>query len=177
MPFAMSSKGQLRVGIGATTAVTPSVAWWLGFSPAIAHPISQALSMEEREEISRGPSAGKSPREIVRLLDRSPSIVCREAGRNWGRDLYRATEADHRGPASKPVDAASPGIGEPRCPSTSYSPSTRAPRSTFCDSKSPWQRGANENTNGLLRQYFPKGTGLSVHSEERVGRVAKEPNE
>jgi IS30 family transposase len=47
----------------------------------------------------------------------------------------------------------------------------------FCDPQHPWQRGWSENTNGLLRQYFPKGIDLSVYSRARLNAVARRLNE
>ena len=47
----------------------------------------------------------------------------------------------------------------------------------FCEAHSPWQRGSNENMNGLLRDYFPKGTDLSVYTVQDITRAAAEINQ
>ena len=65
-----------------------------GFAPPLRKRSPDALTLAEREEISRGLSAGHSLRQIAEALQRSPSTISREVARNGGRQRYRATQAD-----------------------------------------------------------------------------------
>ena len=70
----------------------------------------------------------------------------------------------------------SPGTKAKRWPRTPGSPSTTGVPVYFCDPRSPWQRGSNENTNGLLRQYFPKRTEIAHYTQADLDAVAAELN-
>ena len=72
-----------------------------GFAPPLRKRSPHALTLAEREEISRGLSAGHSLRQIAKALQRSPSTISREITRNGGRQRYRATGADKSGVGSR----------------------------------------------------------------------------
>src|SRR5579859_4557307 len=201
-----------------------------GIRPAERRRSRLALTLAEREVISRGVTVRQSARSIAKLLGRSPSTVSREMSRNGGHNRYRATLADEnawarsrrpkcsklainsrlrRSVAGKLRLDWSPeqiaGWLKRTHPEDEYNQVSHETiyRSLFvqargvlkkellrhrftlttnidvylCDPQSPWQRGSNENTNGLLRQYFPQGTDLSVHSQAHLNKVARQLNE
>jgi IS30 family transposase len=214
----------------------------------------RALTLAEREEISRGVVAGRSLRSIAADLGRAPYTVSRELQRNGGRRWYRANKADEaawqRAQRAKTCKLAkNPALARivaeklmgrwsprqiagwlkrtyPDDESFQVSHETiyltlyiqargalkkelikqahKLPRELyksltwdrgkqmadhkrfslatdidvyFCDPQQPWQRGSNENTNGLLRQYFPKGMDLSNIHQNRLNAVARQLNE
>jgi IS30 family transposase len=107
-----------------------------GIRPAQRRRSRLALSNSEREEISRSLVAGRSIRSIAGMLGRAPSTE-RYKTLTWDRGKEMAAHARF----TLVTDI----------------------QMYFCDPQNPWQRGTNENTNGLLRQYFPKEIDISIY--------------
>jgi IS30 family transposase len=178
-----------------------------GIVPAARRRSPRTLTLAEREDISRGIASGSSIREIASGLHRPVSTVSREVLRHGGRPLYRASEADRQAwnsalrpkvcllaideklrtiVASKLILDWSPEQvskwlkvhypSHEMAKHKSFTVDTNV-KVYFCDPQSPWQRGTNENTNGLLRQYFPKKTDLSVYSQADLNKVAMRLNQ
>jgi IS30 family transposase len=137
-----------------------------GIRPAPRCRSRLALSLAEREEISRAVVAGHSMRSIAAQMGRAPSTISREIKRNGGQDCYRASQADQ----------SACDRGKEMADHKRFTLATDI-KVYFCDPQNPWQRGSNENTNGLLRQYFPKGTDLSGYSQAKLNAVARRLNE
>ena len=117
---------------------------------------------------------------IGTLVERTTRFVILLRVPRRRRDRRRGPSGDHervREPAAGAEADADLGSGQGACACTSRSPSSTGAGVFFCDAHSPWQRGSNENMNGLLRDYFPKGTDLSVHTAEDIARVAAEVND
>jgi len=110
--------------------------------------------------------AGLSVRTIAASLDRAVSTVSREIERDGGRAADRAGKADE----------AAWDRGKEMADHKRFSLATDI-QVYFCDPQQPWQRGSNENTNGLLRQYFPKGMDLSSIHQNTLNAIARRLNE
>ena len=148
-----------------------------------AKPLSgRYLSLTEREEIALLLVQGHGVCSIARRLGRAASTISREISRNAatrsGNFEYHATEA-MRSAITRTIVT----LPEELRRSITWDQGAEMAQHArlkvdaglevyFCDPQSPWQRGTNENTNGLLRQYFPKGTDLGEHDADTLAAVA-----
>ena len=151
---------------------------------ALAHDIKDV-----RFALQLARARGEGVREIARQLGRSPSTISRELRRNaatrGGGLEYRAHtaqwHADRAAMRPKPAKLlTNPTLREYVQDRLAGNIATPGGRSIdtglevyFCDPQSPWQRGSNENTNGLLRQYFPKRTEISHYTQAELDDVAE----
>ena len=124
------------------------------------------FTQSEMEEVWDRWENGESLNSIARGLGRAASTIRREIHRNGGRHRYRANQADK----------AAWDRGKELADHKRFSLAIDIDV-YFCDPQQPWQRGSNENTNGLLRQYFPKGMDLSNVHQNRLNAVARQLNE
>jgi IS30 family transposase len=120
--------------------------------------------------------AGRSNSHIATLVERQSRFVM--LVRLPGKDTQSVVQALTRRVRALPSGLMSSltwDRGMELAAHKSFSVATNV-RVYFCDPQSPWQRGSNENTNGLLRQYFPAGTDLSTFTQTRLNRVARRLN-
>ena len=116
-------------------------------------------------ERERDPGRGQNPLLPARRPPRGA----------WRRGGLRGAQAEHHHPAgpASPLAHLGPGLGDVRAPALL---GRVRGRGLLLRPRSPWQRGSNENTNGLLRQYFPKGKSLAGVGQERLDEVAEKLN-
>ena len=120
--------------------------------------------------------AGKSNSHIATLVERQSRFVM--LVRLPGKDTNSVVRALTRRVRALPTGLMSSltwDRGMELAAHKSFSVATDV-RVYFCDPQSPWQRGSNENTNGLLRQYFPEGTDLSIYTQASLNVVARHLN-
>jgi IS30 family transposase len=142
----------------------------------------RALSIAEREEISRGVVADRSLRLIATSLNRAPSRSASDRlrlriapYRAIGKVINALIKQAHKLPREL-YKSLTWDRGKEMADHKRFTLDTDI-KVYFCDPQSPWQRGSNENTNGLLRQYFPKGMDLSNVHQNRLNAVARRLNE
>src|SRR3984957_11817021 len=155
-----------------------------GIAPAVRRRALLALTLREREEISRGLASGASNREIAKCLERAVSTVSREVARHGGRPAYRASQAN--GEAWQSALRPKRGLLSIHLKLRNIVASKLildwSPKQISGWLKTQYpddecMRGSNENTNGLLRQYFPKNADLTDYSQSALNKVALRLNQ